>query len=69
VAASSHPSLPHTIVATKHDKVKPSKIGARKAEMAKKCLLEPADILWVSASKGTGIEALRGRVVDQLTSE
>lgn len=61
-----HLTLAHTIVATKHDKVKASKIGARKAEVAKKCFLDPADIVWVSASKGTGIDALRGRVLDQL---
>jgi GTP-binding protein len=63
-----HLELPHTIVATKHDKVKPARIGARKAELAKKCQLLPADIIWVSASKGTGIETLRSRVVDQLCS-
>ena len=62
-----HLTLPHTIVVTKHDKVKPSRIGARKAEVAQKCQLEQGDILWVSASKGTGIDALRTRVVGQLT--
>ena len=63
-----HLTLPHTIVATKHDKVKPARIGARKAELARKCQLPPTDVLWVSSSKGTGIEALRTRVVEQLTS-
>ena len=54
--------LNHTIVATKHDKVKAAKMGARKAEVAKACMLDPGDIAWVSASKSTGIDALRGRV-------
>lgn len=54
--------LPHTIVATKHDKVKAQKMGGRKAELAKACMLEPGDITWVSASKSTGIDTLRGRV-------
>ena len=54
--------LNHTIVATKHDKVKAAKMGARKAEVAKACMLDAGDIAWVSASKSTGIDALRGRV-------
>ena len=58
--------LDHTIVATKLDKVKPAKIGARKAEVARGCDLHMGDITWVSASKGTGIDALRGRVRELL---
>lgn len=58
--------IDHMIVATKHDKVKPSKIGDRKNELAKACGLLPNDVLWVSAAKGTGIEVLRGRVLDLL---
>ena len=54
--------LVHTVVATKHDKVKAAKMGARKADLAKACMLEPGDVTWVSASKSTGIDALRGRV-------
>jgi len=51
--------LPHHIVATKHDKVKPSTIGTRKRDVAAGVMLHPDDISWVSAAKGTGIDALR----------
>lgn len=51
--------LPHTVIATKHDKVKPSVREKRKRELAAQCMLEPADVVWVSATKGTGIDALR----------
>jgi GTP-binding protein len=56
----------HMIVATKHDKVKPSKIGARKAELAAGCNLEINDVLWVSAAKNLNIEVLRNRVLELL---
>ena len=51
--------LPHTIVATKHDKVKSSQRSKRVKELAAGCRLEPHDIVWVSAAKGTGIDRLR----------
>jgi len=51
--------LPHHVVVTKHDKVKPSTIGTRKRDVAAGVLLHPEDITWVSAAKGTGIDALR----------
>ena len=51
--------LPHHVVATKHDKVKPSTIGTRRRDVAAGCMLHPDDITWVSAAKGTGIDALR----------
>ena len=54
--------LPHTVVATKHDKVKSSQRDRRRKEVALKCDLEPGDIVWVSAVKGTGIDRLRGLV-------
>lgn len=54
--------LPHTIVATKHDKVKSSHRRKRVKEVAAACRLEPQDIVWVSAARGTGIERLRGLV-------
>jgi GTP-binding protein len=50
---------PHSIVATKHDKVKSSQREKRKREVAARCRLEPSDVVWVSATKGTGIERLR----------
>ena len=52
--------LPHTVVATKHDKVKSSKRQRRKRDLADGCDLEPGDVVWVSAAKGTGIDRLRG---------
>ncbi len=52
--------LPHTIVATKGDKVKSSQRSKRAKELAAACRLAPDDIVWVSAAKGTGIDRLRG---------
>jgi GTP-binding protein len=51
--------LPHSVIATKHDKVKSSQRDKRKRELAERCMLEPADIVWVSAVKDTGIPRLR----------
>jgi GTP-binding protein len=55
--------VPYSIVATKLDKVKPSKLATRKRELAGRCGLEPGDVQWVSAAKGTGIDALQARLV------
>ena len=55
--------LPHTIVATKHDKVKSSHRPRRVKEVAAACRLDAGDVVWVSAAKGTGIERLRGLMV------
>ncbi|HVF14128.1 MAG TPA: ribosome biogenesis GTP-binding protein YihA/YsxC [Acidimicrobiales bacterium] len=54
--------LPHTVVATKHDKVKSSHRPRRAREVAAACRLLPDDVVWVSAAKGTGIDRLRGLV-------
>ena len=54
--------LPHSVVATKHDKVKSSKRERRKRDLAAGCDLEPRDVVWVSASKGVGIDRLRGLI-------
>lgn len=56
-------ALPHTVIATKHDKVKSSQRDKRKKELAAKCLLEPRDVVWVSANTGVGIDRLRGLVM------
>jgi len=64
-----HNELPHTIVATKHDKVKSSHRPRRAKELAAACRLDPEDIVWVSAAKGTGIERLRGLIALWLSSE
>lgn len=60
--------VPHTVVATKLDKVKPSKLATRKKELAKGAELDPGDVMWVSASKGTGIEELARHVTMMLTA-
>lgn len=52
-------ALPHTVVATKHDKVKAAKRDKRKKELAAACGLEPSDVVWVSAVKNVGIDRLR----------
>ena len=58
--------LPFRVVATKHDKVKASKRVRRKRDLAAACGLDPAEILWVSAEKGVGLEALRDVVREAL---
>lgn len=58
--------VPHTVVATKHDKVKSSKRDTRKRDLAAGCMLDTGDIVWVSATKGTGIDSLRSLVVSYL---
>jgi len=54
--------VPHTVVATKFDKVKPSKRATRRKELAAGCRLDPGDIVWASATKGDGIDVLRSLV-------
>jgi GTP-binding protein len=51
--------IPHTIVATKWDKVKSSKRDTRRRELAAGCQLEPGDIVYVSAAKNTNLDRLR----------
>ncbi|MFN5604951.1 MAG: ribosome biogenesis GTP-binding protein YihA/YsxC [Actinomycetes bacterium] len=58
--------IPHTVVATKHDKVKSAKRQTRKKDLAAGCMLEPGDIVWVSASKGIGIDTVRSLVLGHL---
>jgi GTP-binding protein len=58
--------IPAVIVATKSDKVRPSKLAGRKQQVAKACHLEERDIFWVSATKGTGLDVLRAHVIDLL---
>ncbi len=54
--------VPHTVVATKHDKVKSSRRQQRTRDLAAACDLEPGDVVWVSASKHVGIDRLRDLV-------
>jgi GTP-binding protein len=58
--------LPHAVIATKHDKVRSSKRPKRKKELAAACDLDPGDVVWVSASNGTGIDRLRSLVTEWL---
>jgi GTP-binding protein len=51
--------LPHTVIATKHDKVKSAKRAKRKKELAEGCDLEQGDVVWVSAAKNVNIDRLR----------
>jgi GTP-binding protein len=60
--------VPHQIVATKIDKVKPSKRAGRRQQLAAACQLDERDVLWVSASTGDGIDALRRHLATLLTS-
>ena len=59
--------VPHTVVATKLDKVRPSKLATRRKQLAAGCSLEEGDIMWASATKGTGIEAMQRHVLALLT--
>lgn len=54
--------VPHTVVATKADKVKSSKRAGRRKELAAGCSLDEGDVVWVSATTGSGIDALRSLV-------
>lgn len=54
--------LPVTYVATKADKVRPSRRGTRKAELAARLGADRATVHWTSAAKGTGIGELRSLV-------
>ncbi len=57
-----HESIPHRIVATKADQVKPSKALKQRKDVAEALGLYAADIAWVSADKGSGIVELRQEV-------
>jgi GTP-binding protein len=55
--------LPVRLVATKSDKVKSSRRPARRAELSERLGVARADVAWVSAERGTGIDELRAEVV------
>jgi GTP-binding protein len=54
--------VPYQVVATKQDKVKPSKLAGRRQQLARACLLDEDDVMWVSATKGSGIDRLQAHV-------
>jgi GTP-binding protein len=55
--------LPWRPVATKADQVKPSRAQVRRREIAHAMGLQPADLAWVSAQKGSGVRELRAEVM------
>jgi GTP-binding protein len=54
--------VPYQIVATKLDKVKPSRLAGRRQQLAKACFLAEDDVIWVSATTGKGIDRLQAHV-------
>lgn len=54
-----HHGIPHTVIATKHDKVRSKGRERRKKELAEGCDLEKGDVVWVSANTGVGLDRLR----------
>lgn len=61
-----HNQVPHSVIATKHDKVRSSDRDKRRRHLSAQCDLEVRDVLWVSAAKGVNIDILRRRVRDWL---
>jgi GTP-binding protein len=55
-------AVPLQVVATKHDKVKPSQRQRRERDLAAACDLPPSEVVWVSATKGVGLDRLRDLV-------
>jgi GTP-binding protein len=55
-------ALPHSVIATKLDKVKSSQRPRRKKELAAGCQLEVGDIVWTSTTKDIGLDTLRDLV-------
>jgi len=60
--------VPYQVVATKLDKVKPSRLAGRRQQLARSCRLAEGDVIWVSASKGTGIDRLQAHVTMLLSA-
>ena len=58
--------VPHSVVATKSDKVKSSKKRTRKRDLAAGCQLEVGDVVWVSAANNLNIDELRAIVLAHL---
>ncbi len=60
--------LPVSYVATKADKVKSSRRGRRRAELATKLGTQRSEVLWVSAHRNTGVPELRKHVTSLLNA-
>lgn len=54
--------VPFAVIATKHDKVKAAQREKRKQAVAEGCGVARAEVVWVSAAKGTNIDQLRNLV-------
>ncbi|MCH9837538.1 ribosome biogenesis GTP-binding protein YihA/YsxC [bacterium] len=54
--------VPHTVIATKLDKVKSSKRATRRKDLAAGCMLDAGDVVWSSSTKGDGIDQIRSLV-------
>jgi GTP-binding protein len=63
-----HIELPYRLVATKADKVKASKRVARRRELLDRLGVDDEDVLWVSATTGSGIPELRAELDEVLTA-
>lgn len=61
--------VPAILVATKADKVKPSRREGRRQQVATACEVGVDDVLWVSASSGAGIDRLREVIVEIVTDD
>jgi GTP-binding protein len=59
---AAHHDLPLHAVATKQDKVGPSRLERRKLELAAGLDRSPDDVTWVSASKRLNLDRLRSQV-------
>jgi len=57
-----HARVPHIIVATKADQVKPGRQAARRRDVAAALGLAPEAIAWVSSKKGKGLAELRNEM-------
>lgn len=59
-------SVPFTIVATKHDKVRSSRRQTRRRDLAAACEVDPREVVWVSATSGVNVDRLRAMVTGWL---
>jgi len=55
-------AVPYQVVATKTDKVKPSRRAGRRQQLARACRLDEGDVIWVSSRTGAGIERLQAHI-------
>ena len=61
-----HVGLDVIYVATKADKIRPSRSKKRRAELVLALGVDKSEVSWVSAAKGTGIPELRNRIARHL---